>query len=428
MAGPKTAKPKKPYQEFPMFPHASGQWAKKIKGKLWYFGIWEDPDAAFAKYSEWIHEIHAGRDPRRTGVAKQVYPDSLTIADLCNLFMERQESRVQAGTVSTRHFSDCLKSCELIVNHFGKFMRAAALRAADFQNFRAAFPETWGAIKTANEIQRIRSVFKWGFDSELIPHMPNFGPDFKKPSRTAKRRDQQQRQADRGGKLDFTSAEMQKLLGAASGWLKACILLGINGGLGNADCGRLSTKFLDLDSGWYDLPRQKTGIQRRFKLWPETIEAIRAAMRQRPIAKNDEDDSLCFLTTHGKPVWWEATKETGEVYMCDNIAKAFKKLCEACGITRSGRGFYSLRRTFETVAGATKDQVAVDYIMGHVDESMAAVYRQGVEDQRLIDVTNYVHAWLYPPKPAREAEEAAEAKPAKRKPAKRKAATTAAGR
>ncbi len=261
-------------------------------------------------------------------------------------------------------------------------------------------------------------MFKWGAESELIPSLPNFGPDFKKPTRTVKRRDQQQRQAVRGGKLDFSTIEVQSLLKASSGWLRASILLGINGGMGNADCGRLSTTFLDLDSGWYDLAREKTGIPRRFRLWPETIEAIRAAMRQRPIAKNDEDDPLCFLTSHGKPIWWEAVKESGETYMCDNITKSFTKLCETCKITRAGRGFYSLRRTFETVAGDSKDQVAVDYIMGHVDETMAAIYRQGIADQRLIDVGQYVHAWLFgatsEPKPT--------AKKAKKKEAKKRQA------
>ena len=96
--------------------------------------------------------------------------------------------------------------------------------------------------------------------------------------------------------------------------------------------------------------------------------------------------------------------------MCDNISKAFRKLTRACEIEKDGRGFYSLRRTFETVAGNTKDQVAVDYVMGHVDESMAAIYRQGIDDQRLIDVSNHVHNWLFP-KPAKTpAKRAAKAK------------------
>ena len=405
MATKPDTKPEKPYKEFPLFAHQNGQWAKKIKGKIWFFGVWSNHDTALEKYLDQVDEIQAGRDPRRTGVAL-VSSTELSAYDLCNLFLERQQRRVDSGEVTRRHFSDNLKSCRRFMAHFGKFTRAGSLRASDFSAYKAAFPATWGAEKTGNEIQRIRTAFKWAFESELIPSMPNFGPDFRKPSRTVSRREQQKKEAARGGKLDFSAVEIQKLLKASDGWLKACILLGINGGMGNADCGRLSTTFLNVQSGWYDLAREKTGIPRRFRLWPETIEAIRAAILRRPIAKDEADDALCFLTSHGKPVWWEVVKESGETYTCDNITKMFTKLCASCKVSRNGRGFYSLRRTFETVAGGTKDQVAVDYIMGHADESMAAVYRQGIEDQRLIDVGQYVHAWLFPKK---------EKKPVKRK-------------
>ena len=52
--------------------------------------------------------------------------------------------------------------------------------------------------------------------------------------------------------------------------------------------------------------------------------------------------------------------------------------------------------TFETVAGGSKDQVAVDAIMGHVDATMAANYRERIDDDRLKAVVDYVHAWLFP--------------------------------
>jgi hypothetical protein len=48
-------KPAKPSDEFPLFPHANGCWAKKIRGKLHYFGPWPDPDAAHEVQDELLH-------------------------------------------------------------------------------------------------------------------------------------------------------------------------------------------------------------------------------------------------------------------------------------------------------------------------------------------------------------------------------------
>jgi hypothetical protein len=43
-------KPAKPRPDFPLFPHATRRWARKIRGKLHCFGPWDDPDGALQKY------------------------------------------------------------------------------------------------------------------------------------------------------------------------------------------------------------------------------------------------------------------------------------------------------------------------------------------------------------------------------------------
>jgi hypothetical protein len=64
---------------------------------------------------------------------------------------------------------------------------------------------------------------------------------------------------------------------------------------------------------------------------------------------------------------------------------------------KPGRGFYSLRHVFETIGGDSRDQVAVDFIMGHVREDMASIYRERVSDDRLRAVVDHVHGWLFAP-------------------------------
>jgi integrase len=74
----------------------------------------------------------------------------------------------------------------------------------------------------------------------------------------------------------------------------------------------------------------------------------------------------------------------------------FTNHLKALGIHRERVGFYSLRHAFETIAGGSKDPVAVDLIVGHTDGSMAAHYRERIDDARLRAVVDHVRAWLWP--------------------------------
>ena len=47
------------------------------------------------------------------------------------------------------------------------------------------------------------------------------------------------------------------------------------------------------------------------------------------------------------------------------------------------------------MASPTKDPVVVVLIMGREDSSLVAMYRQGIDDIRLLEGTQYVHKWLY---------------------------------
>jgi hypothetical protein len=54
--------------------------AKKIRGKMHYFGPWDDPDGAIAKYNAEKDALHAGLTPSDTS-------EGLTVFVLCGKFL-----------------------------------------------------------------------------------------------------------------------------------------------------------------------------------------------------------------------------------------------------------------------------------------------------------------------------------------------------
>jgi integrase len=384
-----TGKPSKPYPDFPLFAHAAGVWAKKIRGKLHYFGPWSNPDGALESYLKQKDDLHAGRVPR---------PDleAVTVKDVCNSFLNDKKARQEAGELSRRTWDEYKAACDLVISRFGKGRLAQDLGPADFSALWKHMARKWGTYRLGNTVQYIRCLFRHAFESDLIPKPVRFGPVFKRPSKKTVRL----HRAEQGAKL-FNADEVRRLLAAAGVQMKAMILLGINCGFGNADCGGLPLAAVDLDKGIIDFPRPKTGIPRRCPLWPETVAALREALAKRPEPKSTDHAGLFFITKYGQS--W--AKETPD----GPLSKEMKKLLKALGINgRKRLGFYTLRHTFRTIADEAKDQPAADYIMGHEVPHMSTVYRETISDERLRAVADHVRKWLFPPAGTQEAPAIAE--------------------
>ena len=364
-------KPKKPRQTFPLFPHANGQWAKKIKGRLCYFGPWADPEGAEANYLRDATDLQAGRTPRPS-------PDAFTVADLCNAFLAAKEAKTEAGELAPKSFRDYLATAKKLTAAFGRTRPVADLAASDFTALRRQLARTRGPHALGTEIQRMRTCFKWGYDSGLIDRPVRYGPEFKRPKpkvfRKAKR--------ESGPRL-YEPEEVRVLLAAAREPLRTMILLGVNGGMGGTDLSELPrSAVIETDDGpVVDFARPKTEIARRFPLWPETAAALAEWRDRRPDPKKPEDADAAFLTVRGNR-WVHG--------QTDSVCLAFNRLAERCGVKRPGVSFYGLRHLHRTLSDEVRDPVAADTIMGHRDGTMAGHYRERISDDRLRAVTDHV--------------------------------------
>lgn len=385
-----SARPKKPYPDFPLSPHASGTWQKKIRGKIHYFGRWgrivdgkmthiegDGWKEALEEYRVQAEALHAGLTPRPQS-------DSLTVADLCNRFLTDKKRRLDAGALTPRTYAEYKLTTDRLVSTFSRTRLVDDLAAEDFSRLRSDLALQYGPVRLGNEIQKVRTVFKYGVENGLIERAVRFGSEFKKPNKRILR----QHKAKVGKKL-FSSEEVRKLIAEAGPSLRAMILLGVNCGFGNHDCGTLPLAALDLESGWIEFPRPKTGIERRCPLWPETVAALRAGLADRPTPKGAAAEGAVFVTKYGN-AWAEDGSATA-------VTHEFGKLLTRLGIRCQGVGFDTLRHTLRTVADATRDPNTIRLIMGHTDDSIDANYTHAIDNARLHAVADHVREWLFGP-------------------------------
>jgi integrase len=342
-----------------------------------YFGkIADDPngEAALNLWREQKDDLLAGRKPRPKG------SEAIDVKEVVNRFLTAKKHLLDSGEIGQRTFDEYEATGKLVADHFGRSRPVSDLRPDDFVSLRAAMAKRWGPVRLGNEIQRVRSIFKSA--EEILDRPVQFGLQFRKPSakviRIAK--------AAQGPK-DFSASELRAILEIASPNIKAMLLLGMNGGLGNTDLATMRMSILNLESTWLNYPRPKTGVPRRIPLWAETIAAIREVIANRKPPQDYMHADLLFISPRGHS------------YVVDHrtygLTAEFTRTLKNAKI--EGHSFYDIRRTFQTVADGCFDIVAVKSIMGHAASTndMSAVYRQRVEDSRLLTVTNHVHKWLY---------------------------------
>jgi integrase len=411
---PRRKSTQKPRKEFPLSIHkGSGRWCKKVRGHVTYFGkVADDPkgEAALILWLDKKDDLLAGREPRAKGD-----PGGLVVGDLCNQFLAAKEALRDNHELSPRTFLTYHGTCADVCKAFGRNRLVSDLLPDDFRKLRIALAKKRGLVALGNAVTRVRSIFKFAFDEGLILAPVKCGQDFKKPKKERIAAKREEQRAKHGDQM-FEAAEIRLMLAALDGkevivgadektgepikvaqkhnlGLRAMVLLAANCAYGQSDIANLPTKAMTtaLETGWLDYGRGKTGVARKIPLWPETIAAIRDWLLVRPKAKEQADAHLLFLTCRGA----RFMRENKDGYHIDGIGQEFQKLIEKLKLKRPRLGVYSLRHGFETIAGETGDQVAVDKIMGHKDGSMAASYRERISDERLRRVVEFVRQWLF---------------------------------
>jgi integrase len=400
--------PRPPVTYFKLSPHASGKWQRKINGKVHYFGTWArlvngklEPRPDWGWQAAW-DDFRSREEALTTGREPQPVDDRPSVGRICNLFLDDKLAQLgldadeiekmkgikspwkpellhrSSDTISGLMVAEYKSTADRLVEVFGHQTAVETLGPDDFTRLFRGLEKRFGPVRRGNEVQKIKTVFKWAAGNRKIPALPYYGTTFRRPTR----KELKKHRAGRG-KRTFDAAEIHRFLDAADPTLKAMIYLGINAAFGNTDVASLPLTALDLTGAWVEFARGKTGEDRKAKLWPETADALRAVIDRRPVPADKGAARLVFLAPTGKP--WQP----------NHLAKMFGRLAERLGIN-GGRGFYTFRHTFRSVADAVLDTNAIRRVMGHTDGgSIDGNYTHFIADSRLEAVAAFVRGWLF---------------------------------
>ncbi len=347
-----------------IYKHASGQWAKTLNRKTVYLGKGTAKDAK-AKL-----DLIVARD---TLGQPEPVTESITVEQLSRLYLASKKHQVKAGRLAARTLKGLEWELQWLCSQIGR-KQAKLLKGYDFTRLMESIPADMAPNSINTRVQRVRGLFKWGVDQEIIDRQPKYG-DFRRVSALQERRGRSESES-----RVFTQDEVQGLLNEASGPWKAMILVGLNCAMDGASIGRL--KWSDISHEWLCQTRGKTGIQRTSWLWPETRKAMEEARA---------DDEFVFVNKLGRPF--------DVIERPQSITNSFGRIRQRAGIGRD-IGFHGLRRTFATVARyLPANDRTIREVMAHAhDDILHSHYIEGIDRSEIRKLCKGVRHWMYEPR------------------------------
>ncbi|QDV44097.1 hypothetical protein Enr13x_39580 [Stieleria neptunia] len=330
---------------------------------------------------------------------------SYTVGAVATAYRLALAERLQKGQVSPEHVA-CMKGrCDRLVKYFGAKTLVAALTPKHFDavSEQVMISRVDGSRRNwkgyQSEISKMRHILTWARKQNLLPALPDYGSNFPM-GRQAYEREANRQRRTKGVKITesrvklFQRPEITAMLDVADDDVKAWIYIGLNLALENKELSYLCAGDFSQDSAgewWFGENRIKSGEPRLAHVWPETIDAVKAAMKVRPEPAEDEFEDRLFLNAHGRPLRPEVSNV--------QFTRRFRSCMELADCYKAYRGFQSLRHTFRTYAGNCGDTEAVEWVMGHETFGKeftreSSTYTHAIARTRLMAVSKAVHDWL----------------------------------
>jgi len=203
----KTLKRKTRSDKFPLTRHPTGQYCKKIKGKMYYFG--SDKKEALQRYLDQATYLHGHQE----NVQKPT-EEHMTLKQLCDRYLNYQYSKLQANDLTASHYNEQVGSLSKLMAFLGQNIDINNISTLDLQNYKRRIQKSYVSVCRLNlHISIMKALFHWARKNDVLANIPNIDA------------------VSRGKivhqeRFTFDPEQINKLLSAADVKMRAMILFG----------------------------------------------------------------------------------------------------------------------------------------------------------------------------------------------------------
>jgi len=270
-------------------------------------------------------------------VIRDVSTPDTTIAGALSRFIQQEKQRAETGLISLKMYRQYRDKLE----DFGKYAafrerkEIGELDAGLLDEYKAVQNHLMGrddkhAISPYTAKKRLDGVVRflnWLYEREWIDRLPrNVNRSY---ARVA---------FPKPVPRFFTVEEIRAVFNAATPRTRLYVALALNCGYTQIDIATLEHGMIDWPGRAIRRKRHKTDIPQEHRLWPVTVDLLKAEM-------TDAETGLVLLDEKGQPLYRERFKGEDEITINDVIRLAFERTIRKVKLADAGKSFKLLRKT-----------------------------------------------------------------------------------
>src|SRR3972149_7923209 len=163
----KTLKRKSRSDKFPLTLHTTGQYCKKVKGKMYYFG--SDRKEALQKYLDQSTYLHGHQED-----LQKPTEEHMTLKQLCDMYLKYQYSKLQAHDLTASHHNEQIGSLNKLMASLGQNIEINNISTLDLQNYKRRIQKSHVSVCRLNlHISIMKALFHWARKNDVLTNIPN---------------------------------------------------------------------------------------------------------------------------------------------------------------------------------------------------------------------------------------------------------------